>query len=191
MNNVKKLRNENNLSLQGLANKTGISKSTLSNYEHGRAEPTPKNAEILADLFKVWVPYIKGDSDVRNIHEITSLGKDISDGKESATIPENYTDSDAMTLDIEFIVAELQKSRDPLSKSFLIRYILRAINIYKLAEKNHIDDTPFDELDDMFEMLYALVLKTYNDTKNKFIFYELLVDFDEAARNFYKKNKTN
>lgn len=72
MNRIKELRNEKSVSLQTVADQTKIPKSTLSNYEHGRAEPKRDNAIKLAQYFEVSPAYIMGISHEKNIGEIVT-----------------------------------------------------------------------------------------------------------------------
>ena len=51
--NLKKLREQANLTQEELASKTGLSKSTISMYERGERFPSEQILELLADLFNV------------------------------------------------------------------------------------------------------------------------------------------
>ena len=51
--NLKKLREQANLTQEELAAKTGLSKSTISMYERGERFPSEQILELLADLFNV------------------------------------------------------------------------------------------------------------------------------------------
>lgn len=59
-NRVKELRKSFNLTLQELSDKTGIAKTTLSNYERGVANPKIDNAEKIANALEVPTPYVLG-----------------------------------------------------------------------------------------------------------------------------------
>ncbi|MBZ6014699.1 helix-turn-helix transcriptional regulator [Leuconostoc gelidum subsp. gelidum] len=64
-NKIKQLRNENKLSVRALSeelNKVGveITPATISRYENGDREPKLEMWEILADFFKVSVPFLQG-----------------------------------------------------------------------------------------------------------------------------------
>lgn len=50
---LKTLRRRENLTQQELADRTGLSRSRINNYEQGIREPDFKTAEILADVFNV------------------------------------------------------------------------------------------------------------------------------------------
>ena len=52
-NNVKHLRNVNNVSQQSLADKIGVDRSTVSRIENGEIETTVENAIKLANAFNV------------------------------------------------------------------------------------------------------------------------------------------
>ncbi len=51
--NLKRLREIANLTQEELANKTGLSKSTISMYERGERFPSEQILELLADVFNV------------------------------------------------------------------------------------------------------------------------------------------
>ena len=50
---LRSLRARDKLTQQELAEKTGLSRSRINNYEHGIREPDFQTAEILADFFNV------------------------------------------------------------------------------------------------------------------------------------------
>ena len=52
------LRGDRNLTQKQLAEKTGISASSIAMYEIGERVPTLKRAKILADFFQVSVDYL-------------------------------------------------------------------------------------------------------------------------------------
>lgn len=54
------LRVDGNLSQQELAEQLGISKSTVSLYEHGKREPNLALLEQIADLFDISMDYLFG-----------------------------------------------------------------------------------------------------------------------------------
>lgn len=58
--NLKKLRNENNLTLDQLSKEVEISNPLLSNYEQGKVNPPIKNLFKLADYFEVSIDYLLG-----------------------------------------------------------------------------------------------------------------------------------
>lgn len=71
MNNLKKLREEHQLSLGDLSkelSKKGfkIGRASLNNYEREEQTPKQETWKILADYFKVSVPYMMGLSDNKN-----------------------------------------------------------------------------------------------------------------------------
>lgn len=66
---LKKLRLENDLTQQQLADKLGISRSAIGMYENGDREPDFETLEIIADFFNVKLDYLMG----RDKGEITSL----------------------------------------------------------------------------------------------------------------------
>lgn len=65
MTNFQFLVKESNKSLTEISRETGISYSTLGNYNQGTRTPKKKNAKILADYFGVSIPYLLGLDDNR------------------------------------------------------------------------------------------------------------------------------
>lgn len=60
----KQLRLQNDLTQQELADKIGIGKMTVSQYERGVRRPDIDTLEIIADFFNVSTDYLLGTSDV-------------------------------------------------------------------------------------------------------------------------------
>lgn len=67
MTNFQFLVKESNKSLTEISRETGISYSTLGNYNQGTRTPKKKNAKILADYFGVSIPYLLGLDDNKQI----------------------------------------------------------------------------------------------------------------------------
>ncbi len=63
-NRFKALRKEHDLSQQALADRLGISKSSVNMYERGEREPGIQALEAIADLFNVDMDYLLGKSDI-------------------------------------------------------------------------------------------------------------------------------
>ena len=63
MTNFQLLVKENNKRLTEISQETGISYSTLGNYNQGTRTPNAKNTQILADYFGVYIPYLLGLDD--------------------------------------------------------------------------------------------------------------------------------
>ena len=78
-NKVKELRESRGLSLKQLGEKTNINKSTLSNYEHNRAEPSRKNADKLANFFDVPLLYLMGYDDATLKKTLENTSEAVSD----------------------------------------------------------------------------------------------------------------
>lgn len=66
-NNLRKLREEKNMTQIALQMKTGIEQAVLSKYENGSRVPTVENLIILADFFHVSLDYFLCRTDVREI----------------------------------------------------------------------------------------------------------------------------
>ena len=60
---LKELRQKNNLSQDGLANKTGISQSAIGNWELGKGVPAVTAVITLAQYFGVTTDFLLGESD--------------------------------------------------------------------------------------------------------------------------------
>jgi len=67
-NNLRKLREEKNMTQIALQMKTGIEQAVLSKYENGSRVPTVENLIILADFFHVSLDYFLCRTDVREIN---------------------------------------------------------------------------------------------------------------------------
>ncbi|HFV0643260.1 TPA: helix-turn-helix domain-containing protein [Streptococcus agalactiae] len=74
MTNFQLLVKESNKSLTEISQETGISYSTLGNYNQGTRTPKKENAKILADYFDVSVPYLLGLDDNRQILDFAREG---------------------------------------------------------------------------------------------------------------------
>ena len=65
MNPMKSLRKEANLSQQRLADKLGVSRSTIAMWESGASQPDHSSIRQMALLFHVSADYLLGLTDVR------------------------------------------------------------------------------------------------------------------------------
>lgn len=84
IDNLKQLRWENNLTQKELAEKVGISKSSIGFYENGDRIPDINTLSALADFFNVSTDYLLGRTDVKSmdldtriISEKTGLSEDV------------------------------------------------------------------------------------------------------------------
>lgn len=66
MNNLKKLRLQNNLTLQELAKKVNIVASTISYLENGKRQFTQEHLELLSKFFNCSTDYLLGKTDNPN-----------------------------------------------------------------------------------------------------------------------------
>lgn len=58
--NLKRLRQENNLTQEQLAEKVGISKSSISFYEHSKKTPSPDIVAQFSEIFNVSMDVLMG-----------------------------------------------------------------------------------------------------------------------------------
>ena len=66
MNKIKQLRKEKKLTQEELAEKIGISKRTLANWEDGVSSIKENKLKILCEIFNVDAPYLLGYNTVKN-----------------------------------------------------------------------------------------------------------------------------
>ena len=66
MNRLKELRKEKKLTQEELAEKIGISKRTLANWEDGVSSIKENKLKILCEIFGVDMPYMLGYNNVKN-----------------------------------------------------------------------------------------------------------------------------
>lgn len=67
MNNVRELRKSRGIQQKELAIEIGVSNSTVSDWEHGRKNPSGERLRKLADFFDVEPPVILGYSEPQNL----------------------------------------------------------------------------------------------------------------------------
>lgn len=66
-NRIKELRAKSGKSMQEIAEKTGIKKSTIASYETRGINPNAEKAQILADFFDVDVKYLLGTQEAKRL----------------------------------------------------------------------------------------------------------------------------
>ena len=66
MNKIKQLRKEKKLTQEELAEKIGISKRTLANWEDGVSSIKENKLKIMCEIFGVDMPYLLGYNNVKN-----------------------------------------------------------------------------------------------------------------------------
>lgn len=96
-NLITKLRKRRNLTQEGLAERVGISRASLSHYEKDRREPDYETLRKLADFFEVTTDYLLGRSD-------TSGGAESHDSdsiREINRLLDKYEIDDMAFFDIE------------------------------------------------------------------------------------------
>ncbi len=68
LQNLKRIRKENNLTQLALQLKTGIDQATISKYETGERVPTVENLCILADFFGTSLDFLMDRTDVKEAY---------------------------------------------------------------------------------------------------------------------------
>lgn len=63
MNRIKQLRKQKGVTMQKMESETGFKKSTISNYELRKSNPSREKTKILAEYFNVSEAYLLGYSD--------------------------------------------------------------------------------------------------------------------------------
>lgn len=96
---LKYLRNRENLSQAELANKLGVSKSTISMYEVGQREPDFEMLETIADLFNVDMNFLLGkDNESKETYylndETAKVAQEIFENKELRALFDATRDAD-------------------------------------------------------------------------------------------------
>ena len=81
---LKKLRLENQLTQEQLAQKLNTGKASISHYESNRRLPDLETIKFLAQLFNVSVDYLLGNSDIRNPYIDESLPDKLTTAEEAA-----------------------------------------------------------------------------------------------------------
>ncbi|MDV2632205.1 helix-turn-helix domain-containing protein [Lactococcus lactis] len=127
-NRVKQLRNKIGLTLQELSDKTGIPKTTISNYERGVASPKIDNAKKMANILNASVPYLIGFSDINRPDGISKTRIDIDDR-------------------IEALNKQISKEQDPEGIERLTKIKNLAIDVKIQAQRaEHLENQITDKL---------------------------------------------
>lgn len=69
-NNLKKIRQENEMTQEELAKKINTSRSNIANYENDKNMPSIEILNKLSEIFNCSIDYLLGKSDVRNPEKI-------------------------------------------------------------------------------------------------------------------------
>ncbi len=62
---LKELRKEYKMTQEGLANKLGLVRTAIANYETGRTNPDVETLNLIADIFNTTTDYLLGRTDIR------------------------------------------------------------------------------------------------------------------------------
>lgn len=71
--NLKKIRQDNDLTQEDLAKKINTSRSNIANYENDKNMPSIDILEKLSKIFNCSIDYLLGKSDIRNPDEIKNI----------------------------------------------------------------------------------------------------------------------
>ena len=71
--NLKKIRQDNDLTQEDLAKKINTSRSNIANYENDKNMPSIDILEKLSKVFNCSIDYLLGKSDIRNPDEIKNI----------------------------------------------------------------------------------------------------------------------
>lgn len=83
-----KLRSEAGLKQEEMAQKLGVSKSTIGMWETGKRQPSPELYEQVADYFNVDIDYLYGRSEIRQRVHYDQDGTAYIPAKDTGTISE-------------------------------------------------------------------------------------------------------
>ncbi len=120
-NRIKELRAKSGKSMQEIAEKTGIKKSTIASYETRGINPNAEKAQILADYFNVSVGYLLGNTD---------MPKDII---------ENYNYKQEINSFIKDLDESNYKNWDLIEKNIYLQCI-QAISLLSVEERKFINE---------------------------------------------------
>lgn len=88
--NLRFLRKREKLTQQEMADKLGVSRSTIAMYENGSREPDFETLEAIADLFNVNMSTLLGESEkapiVSDESEVSAIFNQLTDANKSAAI---------------------------------------------------------------------------------------------------------
>lgn len=104
---IKQLRKENNLTQKELAQKIGVNRSLISQYENGIAKPLVEGQYALCNIFDVSLDYLNGKSNDRTPLSMRDK-KDISE-KLNAVLIDLQNQQDALMFDGEILDDETRE----------------------------------------------------------------------------------
>lgn len=146
-NHLKALRQEHGLTQQELADKIGMSKSSINMYERGEREPGIETVKRIADFFNVDVDYLFGVSDIKKRREFKvtrtnkSIAHNIQHHREQANLSKKEF-ADLLGVD-ETTITDLESGSAALKKDMLYKIC----DVLHLIPSNIIprDDEEFTE----------------------------------------------
>ena len=151
-NQLKILRQEYNLSQQELADKIGVSKSSINMYERGEREPGIETVKRIADFFDVDVDYLFGVSDIKKRRGFKfgariyqNIAHNIQHHREEANLTQKQF-ADLLGVD-ESAVVDLENGKNPLEKEMLYKIcdalLLIPRNIVPIDDEEFTEDEEY------------------------------------------------
>lgn len=182
INRIAKLRKENNLTIQQVADAIHVSNGTISRYEQGTREPKLATWQKLADFFNVSIPYLQGISNVKDqssYEDYDKFAKEIYkndiDFEDFLKERNNFYNNDTILV-FHSLYKALKQTKLPAIQNKLDDLVS------KLDKDSKIDDINFFTLQ-MFEL--ALLNETSNDKEAKKTFNTI----NKVLDKYLKKNK--
>lgn len=87
-NNLKKIRQEHDMTQEELAKKINTSRSNIANYENDKNMPSIEILNKLSEIFDCSTDYLLGKSDIRNPEKIKNLPFANSSGLDTTGLDE-------------------------------------------------------------------------------------------------------
>ncbi|GAA5405516.1 hypothetical protein SuUB85_15390 [Streptococcus uberis] len=164
MTNFQLLVKESNKSLTEISLETGISYSTLGNYNQGTRTPKKENAKILADYFNVSVPYLLGLDDKPTLRKPGNESF-LKHAEKSLTLFQKISLSDEASRAFENLIYSihlLSDRQDEHSQTYINR-VTNYISQIILLQKGELGGlTPFQHTEKrIYEIEYDKYIKPF------------------------------
>lgn len=152
--NLKKLRQENNLTQEELAKRINTSRSNIANYENDKNMPSIDILERLAKVFKCSTDFLIGLDDFRNLYE------EYSDIQKSILILDKLS-----RFEIEFLEKIINNSFGPLGN-----FLTTKDHIKEAVHSNNISEQELDFLVNTVYIHFKLYFYDYPIVNGKHTF---------------------